>query len=233
MRLLITRPAEDAAPLAALLAEKGIDSLIEPLLTIQPTQGPAPNLGGVQALLMTSANGVRAFARLSDARTLPVYAVGEATASAAHDAGFTEVSSASGDVAALAGLVCEKLDPARGSLLHVAGSRIAGDLAGQLEGAGFAYSRAVLYTADKATTLSETAIAALQAGDVDGVVFYSPRTAASFVVLAKKSGLGEKISRLTAYCLSDAVAACAGDLDWARVVVAKSPDQAALIASIS
>ena len=49
------------------------------------------DLDGVQALIATSANGVRAFAARDPRRSLPVCAVGDATARAASDAGFADV----------------------------------------------------------------------------------------------------------------------------------------------
>ena len=63
MRVLITRPEDDARPLAERLAARGIEALVEPLLIIVPVAGAELDLDGVQALLVTSANGARALAR--------------------------------------------------------------------------------------------------------------------------------------------------------------------------
>ena len=83
MRALITRPQEDAADLAAALHARGIEPLVEPLLQIKPVPGASIDLDQVQALLFTSANGVRAFAALSDRRDLPAFTVGEKSADVA------------------------------------------------------------------------------------------------------------------------------------------------------
>ena len=86
LRALITRPEEDAAPLAAALIQRGIETSIESLLSIRTLPEAEIDLSGVQAMLFTSANGVRAFAELAAAkglagwRELPVLAVGDATA---------------------------------------------------------------------------------------------------------------------------------------------------------
>ena len=144
-RILITRPREDAEPLAALLAEHGIDSLIEPLMLAEILAGETLDLAGVQALIATSANGVRAFAARDPCRSIPVCCVGDATARAAREAGFADVSSAAGDVEALAEMIVGRHDPADGAFLHIAGTVTAGDLAGRLQASGFAYRRAVLY----------------------------------------------------------------------------------------
>ena len=232
MRLMITRPLEDAEPLAAEFAALGIETVTEPLLSIELTAADAPDLTDVQGLLLTSANGVRAFAALSSERRLPVYAVGDATARTAHQAGFEKVTSATGDVTALAGLVQEKCKPGEGVLLHVAGSKVAGDLAAMLALSGYQYHRVQLYHARKATALSPAGLDALKKGDIDGVVLYSPRTADSFVDLLTSAGATGCAERLHVFCLSDAVAVHAGALDWTRVVVAATPDQAALITCV-
>ena len=225
MNVLITRPPEDAAPLAETLMQYGIESCLEPMLTIRLIDGPPLDLDGVQALLMTSANGVRAYGARSEARGLPVYAVGDATARTAREAGFKNVETASGDVETLAALVGERLDPAGGALLHPAGSRVAGDLGGRLGVQGYAYRRVVLYQADPATALSDQTRAALSAGAIDGVVLYSPRTARAFVGLAAPDSLGG----VRAFCLSPAVGEAAAAISWRSIETAARPEQAALI----
>ena len=134
MHILVTRPREDAAALTQALEAAGHRVLAEPLLSIVVLpEAEAPlDLTGLQALVFTSANGVRAFAGRSKLRSLPVFAVGDATARLAGDLGFARVDSAGGDVASLAALVIRELDPRRGALLHPAASAVAGDLLGLL-----------------------------------------------------------------------------------------------------
>ncbi|MGE4219757.1 MAG: uroporphyrinogen-III synthase, partial [Alphaproteobacteria bacterium] len=230
--VIVTRPRPDAEALIKALEERGIDTVAAPLLDILPEDGPAPDLGGVQALLFTSANGVRAFAARSAIRIHPVLAVGDATAAAARAAGFADVKSAGGNVDDLARLAIRQFDPNSGDLLHVAGTDVAGDLAGALSAAGFSMRRAVLYSARAAATLPEPAALALRTGRADAILFFSPRTAGSFVTLARDAGLGDACRRLGAVCLSDAVAAAAQGLPWREVAVAEAPTQAALLAAL-
>ena len=91
MRILITRPIEDARPLADALEQRGVEVLIEPLLEIRHLEDAEIDLEGVQALLFTSANGVRAFAAVSPRRDLKALTVGDGSADAARHAGFTDV----------------------------------------------------------------------------------------------------------------------------------------------
>ena len=186
MRLILTRPRDDADALVGPLAALDIETLVEPLLCIRYRDGPAPDLAGVQAILATSANGVRALARRSDERGLPVYAVGDTTAKAARSAGYALVDSAAGTVEDLVRLVAARLDASAGALLHVAGQTVAGDLGGLMASAGFAFRRHVLYEATPTERFTEAAARAIAQGEVDGVVFFSPRTAAIFVSLVRR-----------------------------------------------
>src|SRR6266852_282900 len=117
-RALVTRPRAEAEGLAAALAERGIAAIVEPLLEIYYRDAASPDLAGIQAILCTSANGVRALARLSDERALPLLAVGEASAARARDDGFKRVESAGGTVDDLIHLAGARLRPEAGRLLH-------------------------------------------------------------------------------------------------------------------
>jgi uroporphyrinogen-III synthase len=229
MKVLVTRARDDAEALAALLEDRGIGAMIDPMLEIEPISGPDMDLTAVQAILVTSANGVRALARRSTVRDVAVFAVGDASARAAEQAGFVSVATASGDVETLAGLVKDRLDPNAGTVIHVAGSHVAGDLAGRLTDAGFTTRREVVYQARRASALSAETQSALTERGLDGVLLYSPRTAAIFANLAIAADLAPRLAEVTAYCLSPAVAGKADQLPWRRVAVAGRPDQESLL----
>lgn len=225
MRVLVTRPEDDARALVATLAERGIDSIVAPLLTIRPLAVDL-DLDGVQAVLVTSANGARALGRLARGHDVPVLAVGPVSAQAAKSEGFADVRAAGGDVAALADLA-RNLDPGAGTLVHVAGRDTAGGLAGRLERLGFTVRRAVAYEALTASELPASAKSALEAGRIDAVLLFSPRTAATFVRLARSAGV--ELGRVDAVCLSAAVADAARALPWRAIRVALRPDTQALL----
>ncbi len=231
---LITRPDEDAEPLAAALGRRGIEVVREPLLAVRPLPGASVDLAGVQALVFTSANGVRAFASLSSRRELPVFAVGDATARGAREAGFAKVESASGTVEDLARLVETRLGPKQGPLLHAAGSAVAGDLAGRLGKAGFELRRAVVYETETATQLSEETREKLAAGEIGLVLLFSPRTAETFVRLARAAGpaVTAGIGKAIALALSPAVARAAETLEWRDLRIAERPELPAMLALI-
>lgn len=232
MRALVTRPREDAEGVAELLRQRGVEVQVEPLLEIVPILGATVDLNGVQALLVTSANGVRALAAATTERALPVLAVGEASARKAREAGFGDVVSAEGDVDSLAALVRHRLSPDQGALLHAAASQVAGDLAGQLGEAGFTVRRVVLYEARPAPEPSPALVAALRDKAIDLALFFSPRTAATFANLIGGASLGEACRAIDAYCLSAAVARGLAPLRWRNVRVAARPEMEALMALV-
>ena len=221
--VLLTRPRADSEALLPRLASLGIDALIEPLMEIEPIEGPAPDLARFQAVLITSANGARVLAAGTENRDVPVLAVGEASAAAARDAGFLMVAAADGDVSALVQLADETFDPRRGPLLHVAGRQVAGDLVGDLEARGFALERQVMYEARAHTRLGDAALDALTRGLLDAVLLFSPRTARIFVNLTKASGLDSAVETLDMICLSNAVANEGSALSWRSVRIAHKP----------
>ena len=232
MRALITRPRAEAEALAALLGERGIETVIEPLIEIAHDVAALPDLYGVQAILCTSANGVRALARASGERELPVFAVGDATAARARAEWFRRVESAAGDVDDLGYLVARRLKPQAGKLLHVAGSAVAGDLAVALAAEGFTVERAVLYDASPAVSLTSTTAQSIAGGEFAFALFFSPRTAAIFARLVEEAGAEAGLRPTVAVSISAAADAMLADLPFRDRVIAASPTQAALVACV-
>ena len=233
LRALVTRPQADAKELCDLLQERGVAPVLAPLLTIVPKPHMVPDLDRVQAIVFTSANGARALAAIlpadGPAFDLPAFCVGDQSARAARDLGFSKVESAGGDVADLAELIKSRLDPGAGPLYHAAGSKVAGDLSGLLEGAGFALRRQALYEAHKAESLPGPAALALAAGDLDLALFFSPRTAAAFVRLVAQEEFGGACRNVTASALSGAVADILKEIPWRKISVAPRPEMDSLL----
>lgn len=232
MLALVTRPREDAQLTAELLRQRGFDVLIEPLMDVVNMPQELPALDGVQGILATSANGVRALALATDIRHIPVWAVGDATGRTAKELGFQAVESAGGDVDKLTWLVMERVPPRAGALLHVAGTEVAGDLGGALSRVGYQVQRAVLYRTRKATSLSTESQQALTGGKVDVVLFYSPRTAQIFTELAEAAKIHDEFSGVRALALSPAVAQKLAPLPWREIVIAQNPTQDHLLAAL-
>jgi uroporphyrinogen-III synthase len=212
------------------LAARGDTALIEPLLTIERVPGVTPQLEGIQALVMTSANAAPALT--APARRLPVFAVGDATATAARRAGCSAVISAAGSGADLARLIAQRCRPERGAILHLSGAEVRPGMAEGLSAAGFALRRQVVYRAVAARALSPAAIEALAGWQVEAVLLFSPRTARTFVELVALHGLRDHLSSTAAICLSAAVAQPCRELIWRAIYLAAGPDLEALLEAL-
>ena len=120
MRILVTRPQEDAQDFAEALHRLGHQTFIEPLLAIEYLQGPPLALDGVQAILITSANGARTLVKRTTDKTRTILAVGPATAATARALGFTDVRESDGDgVTGLANFAARELKPDSPDVLKV------------------------------------------------------------------------------------------------------------------
>ena len=227
MRILVTRPLEDGREIARLLAERGHQALLSPLLEPRFQDSPLPEdvLDGVQAVLATSANGIRALIRSTTRRDLSIFAVGPQTADEARNAGFSDVRSADGDAKALAEAT-RRWAPPHAPLLHVCSQDAPGALSDLLSKNGFIVRRRALYTIEPATQLTEQAKAALQNRALDAVMFFSPRTAGIFGQLAE----GLPTDGLTALCISQASADALTPLAFAQIRIAARPNQDAMLA---
>lgn len=224
MHILVTRPLEDGQEIAARLAQMGHRALLAPLLVPHFGAGPEPDFRDVQAVLVTSANGIRALIRRTARRDLPIFAVGPQTSQEAQQAGFTDIKNADGDARKLAEATARWTAPDKGMLLHVCGEEAPGTLADSLAAFGFSVRRAVLYRVD-AAALPPEAQQALRDGTLDAVQFFSPRSARIFCDLAADL----PTQKLIAFCISP-VTAQALSLPFREVRVASSPNQAALLA---
>jgi len=209
-RIWVTRASPGAEATAQRLVALGWTPLVDPLLVVRDLS-PAVDLAGVAALAFTSVNGVAAFARACPDRTRRVFAVGERTAEAARAAGFAEVASADGDVAALAALIVSGGAGLAGAVLHPGALDPAGDLLGPLAAAGLTVRRLALYETIPRAPAAAT-LAALDA--FEAVLLHSPRAARVLAaVLADHPA-----PRLPALCLSAAVAAPLAGLEAARAL---------------
>lgn len=226
MRVLVTRPVEDAKETAALLLARGHEPLIAPLLDIRFFDGELA-LDGVQAIAATSSNGVRAVARRTERRDLPLFAVGEKTADVARGLGFARIETGPGDAASLARSICGWARPDQGTILYAAGETDTGSFEPALAASGYSVRRDVLYAAVPAGVLPANARAAIAGRSLDAVLLFSPRTAHIFASLVGREELAACMRDVRICCISDAAAV--GKLLKSTVCVAARPDQESLL----
>lgn len=212
-RLLLTRPEPDNAILDDALTKHGIQCLHAPLLCIRRLPFTCPP-EQPDAILLTSRHAAFACVGYAD---IPVYAVGEQTAAAAQNAGVRHIAAVAHDMQALQ----PHLQKAGGNILYFSGKHVRHEVSTLVPAARI--TRICVYEAEAAKALPESALEALRQHRIDGVAFYSPRSAQLFHHLVPDALHGS----LVAYCLSAAVAEnCTG---WRKIAVAEMPTQQAMI----
>ena len=195
----------------------GWEPLVQPLLAIRPLSPALPDLEGFAALAFTSRNGVSSFAALTPRRDRRVFAIGEATAQAAREAGFSDVQSADGAVDDLVGLVAHEMRPGERLLAAVARQPVA-DLAALLNGRVQVETLAVYEAV-------ETGVGTPK--DVAAILIHSPRAA---VALA---GLGaEAVDQRRVVVISAAAAAPLNGLPIADLRIANHPSDSAMLEAL-
>lgn len=224
VRFLLTRPRAQAERFCAALGARfgPVPVIISPLLE---TRFLTADLGlcAHAGVVFTSEAGVEGLVRLTEARDIPAWCVGQRSAQAARAAGFSVVGTAA-DVARLVPLLIE--GGSRGALLHARGRHVAGALRDDLAKAGVLLREAVVY--EQATVaLSAEALAAL--GDDAALILplFSPRSARLAAEACR-----ERQAPLRVAALSPAIAEAVAALRAEVVVTSREPDEASLLDAI-
>jgi uroporphyrinogen-III synthase len=205
-KLLLLRPEPGLSASADRARALGLEVIACPLFEVEPLAWEAPNADDYDALLLTSANAVRhGGPGLGSLKSLPVHAVGEATAEAAREAGFTIESVGDTNVADLLAGLATSL-----RLLHLAG-------ADHRPTNHPGIDRRIIY---RSAAIADPALPPLN-GLV--VAVHSPRAGARLADLAKEKG------RAALAAISAAAAEACGD-GWGSVAVAQQPTDESLLA---
>lgn len=203
-RLVILRPEPGASASVAKAAARHLYAIAVPLFVVQPIVWALPDDGPWDGIAATSANAFRhGGPGLQKLASLPVYAVGEATATAARAAGFSIASAGDGGAEELA------LRLPDGRLLHLCGA----DFRAIPGTTAIPVYRSVAIDPPPALANLEGAVVAV----------HSPRAGARLAEL-----VGERRSIALA-AISGAAAEAAG-IGWAEVAVADMPRDDALLA---
>jgi uroporphyrinogen-III synthase len=224
MRLIITRPEDDAVSLKANLENLGHSAILAPLLKIVARPTPPIPPANYQLICTTSANALKFFNATPALKKIPLLTVGPHSLAAAKAAGFTTCKAQGGDVHGLASHIIENYNPENGPILYLSGAETSADLQALLAAQNFTVDRLVIY--DAIIQKSEGLAQALTAAD--GVLLYSPRSARIWCDIITTSGLETAASLPIYFCLSDNVANILPQ-HWQKRV-AKTPDEAAMLA---
>jgi uroporphyrinogen-III synthase len=235
MAVLVTRPHPDDETTASALRARGFEALRAPMLRFEPVAFHDDEDARYGAVIVTSANALRGIApHLKGSRLLklPLFAVGEHTASAARGIGFEKIIPANGDATALRDLVLASVKAKElkksSTLLYLAGADLARDLAGELGERGFSVVTHTTYRMVPLSSLPRETCDAFAANQVEAVLHYSRRSARAFLEAARAAGVEISALAIPQCCISDAVASVVRDAGATQVMVAASPHENAL-----
>lgn len=236
MAILVTRPQPDTDATAKALRAKGFEALLAPMLRFEPVAFQDDSDARYGAVIVTSANALRALEGQAAAErlfTLPLFTVGARTAEVARAIGFSDVVSADGDAAALRDLMVDRVKAKTlkksATLLYLAGADLARDLAGELGERGFNVVTQTTYRMTPVSVLPLNVREAFAASEIQAVLHYSKRSARAFLEAARAEGVEISALAVAQCCLSDSVAAIVRDAGATQVMVARSPDENALL----
>ncbi|MDB5474476.1 MAG: uroporphyrinogen-III synthase [Devosia sp.] len=230
IRMLVTRPEPDGQSTLARLAALDITAVSVPLMVRQTLQASLPPANGFTAMVLTSANAVRALAErgaLEHYLHLPVFAVGDRTAREAEEAGFGRVSSAAGALQDLVNAMA--ISRMQGPVFYPTGKHQSGDLAQALASLGIMAVTARIYDMVPVAALPDDVLAELGDGRIAAALFYSRRTAEIFTALVAHFDKGQR-RRLAMLCLSETIAEPLLENHFNRISLADRPDEDAMLA---
>jgi uroporphyrinogen-III synthase len=220
VKLLILRPQPGADATARRIREAGFEPVVMPLFAIEPLPFPSVAAADYDALLLTSGNAVRAIRdNIGRLATLPLYAVGTATARAVAGASLVPKAVGSHGVDAL--ILAAKENGHR-NLLWLTGE----DYSEPHLPAHMRLDIRFVYRSAKLQVPGgfEQALAG-----ADVVMLHSSRAAEYFAEICARLAIAR--ADITLATFSHNIADSAGS-GWADIIVAPAPNDAALLPEV-
>ncbi len=217
--LVIIRPAPGAGQTARAARAIGLTPIVHSMFEAKPLRWEPPDASLYDALIVSSANALRLGGpALTALQTLPVHAVGEASASSARALGFQIATIGKSGIEALAHALARP-EPQR--FLRLAGRQHI-----DLVEPGMLIDTMMVYAVDP-VRMPVALKQRLAKGEVT-VALHSPRAARHFAAECDRLGLGREGIALAA--LSDNVAEAAGG-GWRHVAIADAPEDPRLLSA--
>ncbi|MCO5161665.1 MAG: uroporphyrinogen-III synthase [Mesorhizobium sp.] len=231
-RVLVTRPEPGASATALALLSAGFEPVVMPLTEIRPLPVTEIALPAFDAVALTSANAIRHVPKWLRAAilTVPLHAVGAATAQAAREAEFENVVAGPGDAAGLAAAMGKALAPGS-AVLYLCGRVRKPEFEQELRGRGIEVIPIETYD----TVPTAIADGSLPRPDTNPffVFVYSAEAAKALAELATRTAGARLFESARLIAVSRRAAAPAEAIFAGRVVVARGPTEAAMIEALS
>lgn len=223
---LITRPIAEAEKTGAKLERMGYRAIYAPMLRVEPISFEIPE--DERTLIVTSLNGARYGLANIGNKSRPIFAVAEKTAAEARALGFNNITVGPGTARQLVPLLLECGLTQKRAYTHLCGSVISYNIASVLRDAGLDAENTVTYQTLPNRVFSPSVEEEIEMGEIENVLFYSPRTATIFEEAISENNKHDWLPKLNAYCLSNRIA---DELlgPWKSISAAVLPTEKALL----
>lgn len=234
--VLLTRPEPAATQTSKLFMAAGIKVVKEPLMEISFLDAPSLSLDSYQAILTTSSMAIRALARISTNKNIPLWCVGEASKQAAQELGFENILTPERHKENAQGLIArikENLHFDKGPLLYIRGDHIQTDLKEILNIFGYRIDSMILYNSVSKNVFSDQVkdfLSTQHNYSIKGITFFSLRTVDIFFKLCQKERVFPKFENFIALSLSAVITKQLEKFPWFKIITASTTAQ--LIANV-
>lgn len=221
--VLITRPIEDATELADDIHALGYETTIQPFLIIEPVDVTLPDMTAYDALIFTSANGIKAFCAVDTHRDTPIYVVGQNTQKTAEKYGFSTIINADGSLKELESLLNNQEKHQK--LLYLRARDIAHPLQTHHK-----MEEVIIYQSIRNHDIPSDLVTSIQNADFSHILFFSRRTAQHFVTFIHHTpSLETGLKRTKALCLGDSMLEFLEELPWHSIHIADMPNRQGMV----
>lgn len=226
---LITRPQEQGQKTQNVLQEIGIECFLEPLMEIRPVAFLPPDMTALGAIVITSAQALKALDTLNIKKSVNLYCVGHETSQELSQKGFQNIFMSTLGAQDLCSIIQINQTPQQGKILYLSGADISIPLDTILRDTGYHVTRLICYEAHLKTEFSAEVVKMIQQKQISGVLLYSKRTAEHFMKLIHQGGSVEVLQNMDAYILSHQILSSDSQQLFKCVIFPEVPQEADLI----
>ena len=222
--VLTTRPQADAARDIAWLEKHNSKAISAPMLEIRPIDVSLPDADVFDAVVLTSRHAA-GMLKGSALTNLRCFCVGSTTAQQAEAAGFTDITTGSGDGAGLVEAII-RTDTQR--LFWPSAVDTGFNIATALAAHGRAVERLAVYKAAEVEAFPAMVRDALARGEVAVVLAHSGRAGAHFTQMMAAAGLSDQLNKMQMIAISHRAAGLCSE-DWHTITVVDQPRRTAML----
>ncbi len=228
---LLTRPLAQSLILQNDLKTLGIESFIEPMIAIEEIIAKPIKIANDSLVIITSSNILEILLKHQIDRLVRIAMVGDESSKIAQSLGFNNIIKVAKNIEELIDFIRYEI-PSYTEINYLRSEYIAFDLKNHLKSFGYFVVEYILYKSIPSKKLSDGLVLMIKNHEIKRVLFFSKRTSAIFISLAKNAGILSELSGIEALVMSNNIANQLKNINWKKVIIAKHPTKSAMIGII-